>query len=208
MSEATLRQLLICKLIPNFGVEKLNHILKHYSLEQFCQLNAEQLLTLNFKPEQIAALTRPNLQVIDQLLNWQQQPGKHIIHYFEQNYPPRLKQIASPPLILFAHGNIELLDSEQIAIVGSRSLSITGQENAFQFAKQLAQLNITITSGLAIGVDGFSHKGALSVNGNTIAVLGTGVDHIYPKRHLNLGRQISQQGLLISEFLPHQSAPP
>ena len=207
-NEVTLRQLLICKLIPNLGVEKLKLIIEHYSFDEFLAMNNKELSNLKLKSPQISAITSPNEQLIDQLLHWQQQSNYNIINYFDSNYPALLKQTSSPPLLLFTHGDISLLNSPQIAIVGSRSLSITGQENAYQFAFELAELGITITSGLAIGVDGFSHKGALSAKGNTIAVLGTGVNCIYPKRHQALAKQISEQGLLISEFLPMQTAKP
>ena len=208
MSENTLRQLLICKLTPNLGVEKLKVINEHYSVEQLLAMNHDQLAELKFKSPQIKAITSPNHALIDHILQWQQQPNRRIISYFDNDYPTQLKQTASPPLLLFTHGNPLLLNSPQIAIVGSRSLTITGQENAYQFAYQLAELGITITSGLAIGVDGFSHKGALSASGTTVAALGTGLNCIYPKRHLNLAKQISEQGLLVSEFLPNQTAKP
>jgi len=207
--ETLLRQFLTLKLTPNFGVNKLNQILTRYSLTQFFQLPAAKLIELKFKPEQISALSQPNQRLIDLMLQWQSTPKQHIIHYQDPQYPKQLKQIASAPLLLFVKGNAQLLNSPQLGIVGSRNLTITGQNNAFDFAKKLAELGITITSGLAIGVDGFSHKGALSVEGgNTIAVLGTGLNQLYPKRHKNLAQQITEQGALVSEFLLDQSAKP
>lgn len=206
--EDPLQQVLICKLIPKFGVTTLKTILQHYSLTQFISMQPKQLQTLALTPSQIHAITTPNQQLIQQLMAWQQPPNQQIISYFDENYPSQLKEIASPPLILFTKGNSALLHTPQIAIVGSRNFSITGQDNAYQFGYTLAQLEITITSGLALGIDSFSHKGALSAKGNTIGVLGTGIDYIYPKRNLALAKQISQQGLLVSEFLPNQTVRP
>jgi len=109
---------------------------------------------------------------------------------------------------LFLKGNITLLNTSQIAIVGSRSCTPYGQEKAYDLAQQLSSIDITVTSGLAIGVDGMAHKGALKGSGSTIAVLGTGLNNIYPKRHFELAQQISEQGLLISEFWPDTPAYP
>lgn len=207
-NDIVMRQLLTLRLTPHFGSAALNQVLEHYTLEQFFQLTAQQLAELKFKPQQIDALNNPNHSLIEQCIEWQQQPDQHVIHYLAEDYPPMLKQIASAPLVLFVKGNAELLHSPQLAVVGSRSLSITGQENAFQFSRQLAELGITITSGLALGVDGFSHKGALDANGHTIAVLGTGLNQLYPRRHRQLAQQIVLQGALVSEFMLEQNAKP
>lgn len=111
-------------------------------------------------------------------------------------------------MLLFAQGNIDLLKTPQFAIVGSRSCTPYGQEKAYDFAQQLALSGLTITSGLAIGVDGLAHQGALSVNGGTVAVLGTGLNNIYPKRHKKLAENMREQGLLLSEFWPDTPAYP
>ena len=103
-------------------------------------------------------------------------------------------------------GNISLLATPQIALVGSRRCTPYGQEKAYQFAQALSKAGFTITSGLAMGVDGLAHQGALDKQGQTIAVLGSGLDNIYPKRHTKLAQQIIANGLLVSEFWP--STPP
>jgi len=100
------------------------------------------------------------------------------------------------------------LNRPQIAIIGSRSCTPYGQEKAYSLAKQLADLGLTITSGLAIGVDGMAHQGALLGSGSTIAVLGTGLNNIYPKRHIALANEIREKGLLLSEFWPNTPAYP
>ncbi|MFT5691432.1 MAG: DNA processing protein [Oceanicoccus sp.] len=134
--------------------------------------------------------------------DWQILQQKHIqlITLSSREYPELLKQISDPPPFLYARGNINILDNPQIAMVGSRRTSRQGMENAIRFSRELASNGFTITSGLALGVDAQSHIGALEVEGATLAVLGTGVDLVYPARHHDLAEKIVQNGLLISEF--------
>lgn len=124
------------------------------------------------------------------------------IHIDDAIYPKLLKEIANPPAVLYAIGNIDLLNTPQIAIVGTRKPTINGREIAKHFAASLAKAGFTITSGLALGIDAASHEGALHVQGSTIAVLGNGLDYNYPKSHHHLQSTIAKQGLLISEFPP------
>ena len=107
---------------------------------------------------------------------------------------------------MFVRGNPELLSLPQIAIVGSRNPSSLGEETAFNFAKTLSLYGFVITSGLALGIDGASHRGALSAQGYTIAVAGTGLDRVYPARHKDLATEIVKTGLMISEFPPGTTA--
>jgi DNA processing protein len=115
-------------------------------------------------------------------------------------YPAHLLETADPPLLLFLHGRAELLARSAIAVVGSRNPTPQGRENAQAFAAHLSRAGWTIVSGLALGIDGAAHEGALAGDGSTIAVLGTGVDRIYPARHEALARRIAAAGLLVSEF--------
>lgn len=119
-----------------------------------------------------------------------------------ENYPDLLQEISLPPLILFAKGDIQQLSLPQIAVVGSRNASTGGLDNAYQMAQYLSQRGFVITSGLALGIDGAAHRGAVST-GKTVAVLGTGVDVIYPRRHAQLYEEIvANGGCIVSEFLP------
>ncbi len=125
-----------------------------------------------------------------------------IILISSPSYPALLREIDTPPALLFVKGNARALNLPQIAIVGSRNLSASGQQNAKAFARNLASSGFTITSGLALGVDGMAHLGALET-GKSIAVLGTGVDVIYPRRHQTLYKDIiAGDGAIVSEFPP------
>ena len=124
-----------------------------------------------------------------------------IINISDDNYPAKLKNIYAPPITIFAKGDISLLNSKSIAIVGSREPSKYGIYVAEKFSKELSKEGITIVSGLARGIDTFAHVGALSSFGKTIAVLGSGIDVVYPKENAKYYREISEKGLIISEYI-------
>lgn len=132
--------------------------------------------------------------------------GISVIAINDYHYPALLREIYDPPAFLFARGRLELLLSPQLAMVGSRRTSQQGQQNAYQFARAFAQHGFTVTSGLALGVDAESHRGALACEGNTIAVLGTGIDVVYPRSNRGLFDQIAEQGLILSEYPPGREA--
>lgn len=128
-------------------------------------------------------------------------PATHILHIEDANYPSLLRSIADPPSTLYVLGDAQCLQQPQLAMVGSRQCSTSGKLQAEAFAKQFASLGIVITSGLAIGIDGAGHIGALaSQQGKTIAVLAHGIDQLYPVRHKKLAAQIIERGCLVSEF--------
>lgn len=121
-------------------------------------------------------------------------------------YPALLAEIADAPPLLFCQGDHALLERPQVAIVGSRHASPAGLANARAFAADLAAAGFVITSGMAMGVDAMAHEGALAAGGDTVAVLGCGIDRVYPRRHAALARGIRARGCLVSE-LPPGSAP-
>lgn len=133
-------------------------------------------------------------------LRWVQRVGCHFIPLCDERYPPLLANIADAPTALYVHGEPALLKSPQVAIVGSRNPTPAGRDNAAQFAAQLSHRGLTVTSGLALGVDAASHRGALEAGGATIAVCGTGVDLRYPRSNAQLADEIAERGALISEF--------
>jgi DNA processing protein len=132
--------------------------------------------------------------------------GVQLVPIAAEAYPPRLKQIYDPPLLLFALGKVDLLGSVMIAVVGTRRPSTYGAVAAERLSADLAQANLTIVSGMARGIDTTAHRAALSVGGSTIAVFGSGIDIIYPAENKKLAAEIANKGLILSEY-PMGAAP-
>ncbi len=165
------------------------------------QAPRQQLSDLGIPQKSIDSLKQMQSESIAPTLEWLAKPGHRLITLADENYPELLRRIDDPPPVLYLIGNPELLHHPQLAIVGSRNPTPTGLDNAREFARVLASAGLAITSGLAIGIDGAAHQGALS-GGDTLAVLGTGPDRIYPAAHRDLAHRIAEKGLLISEFPP------
>ncbi len=137
---------------------------------------------------------------VDKALQWKESQYNHILTINHPAYPQLLKQTDQPPALLYVKGQLELLSRVQLAMVGSRNPSIDGAETAFKFARHLAAKGMIITSGMALGIDAQSHRGALSAKGKSIAVTGTGLDRIYPARHKELAYQLVHDGAIVSEY--------
>lgn len=135
----------------------------------------------------------------DDLAWLQQAPRRHAVFLDQPGYPSRLAQIANPPPALLMQGEASLLDAPQIAIVGSRNATPAGRDIAYELAAALAEAGLSVTSGLAEGIDAAAHRGALAGGGGTTAVLGTGPDRVYPRQHKDLAHAVCANGLLISE---------
>ena len=133
-------------------------------------------------------------------LQWSDAPGRAIITWDQPQYPKALLEVSDPPALLFCVGRRELLNRSALAIVGSRNATAQGSRNAQAFASALSDAGLTIVSGLALGVDAAAHRGGLEGRSSTIAVLGTGVDVVYPPANKALGQEIAERGLLVSEF--------
>jgi DNA processing protein len=131
---------------------------------------------------------------------WLLHPAHHVVPFTDPRYPVLLRELPSCPIALYVAGNVGVLNDPQLAIVGSRNPSPAGLDIAFEFAESLAGCGLGITSGLADGIDSAAHRGALKAQGVTVAVLGSGVDVIYPRINRALGDEICRQGALISEF--------
>lgn len=141
-------------------------------------------------------------KVVDKELEKCESAGIIPVTYVSDNYPDNLANISNPPLVLFCKGRVELLNSElAIGVVGSRKVSRYGLDVAKKFGEDLAQNGVTVVSGMARGIDSMSHKGALSVHGNTIAVVATGLDIVYPPENLSLFRELTEKGLVVSEYV-------
>lgn len=126
----------------------------------------------------------------------------HMLTLGHGHYPTDLLETEDPPLVLYALGQVDTLKhARKVAMVGSRNPTAQGAENAQRFARALAEAGVCVVSGLALGVDGAAHAGALEGGGPTIAVVGTGLDRVYPKKHLSLAHRIAEHGVLISEYV-------
>ena len=145
-------------------------------------------------PETLAAL-------VERTAAWlAAEPGRRILTLADPDYPSIWLNLPDPPLLLYAQGDLALLQRPALAIVGSRHPTPEGLDNAHAFATTLSQAGLTVVSGLAAGIDGAAHEGALCGTGSTIALVGTGLDRVYPRAHLKLAREIADRGLLLSEF--------
>ena len=132
--------------------------------------------------------------------------GVQVMTCGDREYPGRLRHLADPPALLFGRGDVGLLSRPAVTVVGSRRSTRYGRRVAERLAADLSERGVVVVSGLALGIDGAAHRGALEAGGDTIAVLGSGVDLIQPASHQMLGQRIAREGLLLSEFLPGEPA--
>lgn len=194
---------LALNLCPGIGPANYRRLVETsgFSIREIFQLSPTQLVELKFNPTQIDYLQSPDWKAVDSALDWlSAEDSHHIISILDSDYPDLLKQIGDAPPILYAIGQIDLLKSPQIAIVGSRNCTPGGADTAQQFSRYLSRSGLTITSGMAIGIDQHAHQAALDSGGKTIAVTATGIDRIYPSKNKQLAYEIAEKGLIISEF--------
>jgi len=147
-------------------------------------------------------LAAPDEAAIEADLAWLGASGARIVLSCDVDYPPLLRQDAGAPAALYVQGSVAALSSAQLAMVGSRSPTPAGRATAREFASWFARAGLTVTSGLAAGIDAASHEGALAGGGETVAVYATGLDRVYPAEHAALAERIRAQGALVSEFPP------
>ena len=190
-------------LLNNLSDVTIFTLLKHFKTATII------LKTSAIKRQQITGLPANQLQIdtkiplIEQQLEQLRQLDTHMCVWTDPDYPIRLRHITRPPPVLFVRGNNALLSQPQLAIVGSRKPTINGIKTAQHLAAEVARSGFVITSGLALGIDKASHEGALIAKKPTIAILGSGIDVLYPRAHSALAQNIiDQKGAIISEFLP------
>ena len=160
-------------------------------------VSAETAAALAEVPDAVTALVDATIQWLSDA---QEGSPRQMLTLGDPSYPPLLLETADPPLLLYLQGNASLLAAHSLAVVGSRNPTPQGTENARSFSTHLSQAGMTIVSGLALGVDGAAHEGGLTGPGRTVAVVGTGLDRVYPRRHLDLARRIASHGLIVSEY--------
>jgi DNA processing protein len=153
-------------------------------------------------PKTIEAQIAPDWRAVESDLAWGNVERQHILTLHDSRYPSLLREIPDPPPLLFVRGDASLLGHPQLALVGSRNPTAGGRQTATDFARQIAQCGLVVTSGMALGIDAASHLGALAGGGWTIAVAGTGPDLVYPARHRELAGKIIDRGAVVTEFPP------
>ena len=147
-----------------------------------------------------APLSPQTARLLDATLAWCEQPDRHLLTLHDPDYPAALRHIPDPPPLLYLHGRRALLQAPMLAIVGSRNASTQGCANAGNFARALADAGLCVVSGMALGIDTAAHEGALQGAGSTIAVIGTGIDRVYPARNRALAHRIADLGCIVSEY--------
>ena len=187
-------------LIPQIGSVRLSHLLKYFnSPEEIFKANRQSL-----EPVVGGAISQSivsfDSRSLDNDLIQAKKAGLGIITLFDAGYPQNLKQIPGLPIVLYVSGKITEADNLSLGIVGSRRASLYGLSSAEKFSAELALNKLTIVSGMARGVDTYAHRGALKAAGRTIAVMGSGFNHIYPPENRELAEQIAKSGAVISEF--------
>jgi DNA processing protein len=188
-------------LVPGLGGSRFRSLLSAFGLPAHV-LSATRSQLCSVVPETLAAsiLERNHGPEIERAVRWAGEPGHAVLTLADAAYPKQLLETPDPPALLYVAGDARLLSSPALAIVGSRNATPQGLRNAHAFARVLSDAGLAIVSGLAIGVDSEAHRGGLEGSGSTIAVLGTGIDVIYPRRNAPLAHDILSRGALVSEF--------
>ena len=202
LANEELKKWLVLHHAKGFGPAKLALLADHqvHPLELLGTQQKKLFAHIKLPQQTRHSLVDPDWAAVDKDLSWAQQAHCHIIPIISSWYPDLLREIPDPPIVLYAQGDPEILQFPQLAMVGSRNPSHSGQETAFEFARHLSQAGLIITSGMASGIDTYSHRGALAASELTVAVAGTGLDKVYPAKNKALAEQIAQQGLLLSEY--------
>lgn len=184
------------------GPASINRLLNHFgSAVAALDASDSEMAKAGLKPDVIQNLRAVPAEAALADLEWlHRAQHRHILVPEDTLYPKQLRDVKAAPPILFVAGNPELLNEPQLAMVGSRTPTHYGKDNAQAFAQYLAKHGITVTSGLALGIDAVSHQGALDAGGHTIAVIATGLDIMYPAKNRSLAEHIVEQGVIVSEF--------
>jgi DNA processing protein len=188
-------------LVPGLQAETLRHLLSIYGDPQRI-LDAGRAALARHVPARIATALSKDvpLGAMDAARHWLDDPANRIVSFAAPDYPRQLRQIADPPPLLYVKGRYELLSMPALAVVGSRNATAQGVANAEAFAQALSDAGLVIVSGLALGIDSAAHRGGLAGASGSIAVVGTGLDIVYPARNRPLAHELAARGALVSEF--------
>ncbi|HXZ95897.1 MAG TPA: DNA-processing protein DprA [Burkholderiales bacterium] len=192
---------LALSLVPGLGNDSCRKLLSAFKEPQniFCATHSELSRVVS------SNIARSIAEGVEQsailpALQWLAEDQNHLVTLADEDYPKLLLQISDPPLLLYVKGRRALLNSPALAIVGSRNATPQGIANAESFARNLSDAGLTILSGLALGIDAAAHRGGLKGAGSSIAVVGTGLDIVYPGRNRDLAHFLAENGALVSEF--------
>ncbi|WP_018151232.1 DNA-processing protein DprA [Leeia oryzae] len=188
-------------LTPGLGPAYLLALLRQFGSPED-SLAQSELSLVRAVPAKVAKAIKQGIdeQWLAQHLQWLEDPANSLMTLADTDYPPQLLESPAPPPLLFVKGKRHLLSRTAIGVVGSRHATTSGMDNARAFSKALSDAGITVISGLAAGIDTTAHEGALSGPGSTIAVVGTGLDRVYPARNRDLAHKIAVSGAIVSEY--------
>ena len=185
----------------NIRVAELEALLSRFGdVESIVAQKQSNLKDTGLSDEKSSAITSPDEKCLSRALKWLDHDSHHLVTFGHDSYPELLTQIPGRPLLLYINGDIEALHLPSLAIIGSRNPTRGGLRNSVEFARYLARQGFSIVSGLAEGVDTAAHRGALDAGGKTVAVLGHGIDRVYPTANRDLAHAVSVAGALVTEY--------
>ncbi len=188
--------------IDGLGTRGCHKLIEHFGSPQAAYMASLTELESSGVPARVAQaiFSQQGLKEAESEIEGTVKAGCELVAYDSYDYPPLLKQIPDAPLVLYLRGDVKLLSQYAVSMVGSRRSSAYGSSVAHRLAHDLAQRQLVIVSGLARGIDSASHRGALEAKGKTLAVLGSGIDVVYPRENRKLAEEICKSGAVISEF--------
>ncbi len=188
-------------LIPGLGGESLRKLLAHFGAPSAILGASQTALAAAVGPKLSRAIAAGADQAkLDASLAWLENESNHLLTLADADYPAALLEVADPPPMLYLKGRRSLLNQPCFGVVGSRNATPGGRQNAEVFSRALSEAGLTIVSGMALGIDAAAHRGGLDGLASSIAVVGTGLDLIYPARNKALARELAEKGLIVSEF--------
>lgn len=201
-----LRELVGLTLVPQLGAQRIKMLLQHVEHpQQIFRMRKPELMQVDgFGPALSKTILEfNNWEAVDQHIAKAEQLGAHILTYVDDDYPPLLRQIYDPPILLWMMGDPAVLSTPSLAVVGTRRATRYGLDTTQKITTELARQGLTVISGLALGVDTAAHKSALAAGGKTVAVLGSGIDWIYPSKNKDIAAEMAVKGgAVITEFPP------
>ena len=199
--DVSLKAWLTLSLIRGLGGEAARCLLKEFGSPE-AVLDASVSSLTKFVKADLAAILHSGVSdnLLQATFEWLEDGTNHIVTLADSTYPQSLLNISDPPLILYVKGGLDLLNKSSFAVIGSRHATPQGLRNAESFSSSLGGAGLTIVSGLAHGIDAGAHRGGLTTKSSTIAVVGTGLDKVYPAANRELAHQIAEKGAIISEF--------